>query len=267
MPNLEAQPPNTRFKSIMAKQTTKDYTVDHAEIEKFEVIADQWWDPKGKFAPLHKFNPIRLGHIRDLACDHFDLDHYSFTPFSGLRVLDIGCGGGLLSEPLSRLGAQVTGIDMSERNIKVASSHARTQNLDIDYQHVPLEQLAASGQKFDIILNMEVIEHVADINLFLKQSVQCLTNKGLMFVASINRTPKAFALAILGAEYILNWLPRGSHKFEKLVRPEEIKQALETEAVEISPPIGMTYHPMSDRWTISSDTSVNYIMTVQKNPE
>ncbi len=241
-------------------------TTDPDEIAKFSAMAAEWWDPKGKFAPLHKFNPVRLNFIKEKTCARFDLDSKAERPFEGLRILDVGCGGGLLCEPLSRLGAHVTGIDMAAKNIQTASIHAEQMGLQIDYRHTSVEALAETGaDDFDLVLNMEVVEHVADVDLFLKTSMRMVRPNGMMIVATLNRTAKAFALAIVGAEYVLGWLPRGTHQFEKFVRPDEIKSALATEGVSLDPPYGVSYNPLADRWSLSSDASVNYMMVAYRD--
>ncbi len=235
-------------------------SVDSAEIGKFAAISDEWWDPTGKFKPLHKLNPVRLAYIRDQACHRFDRDARANRPLDGLRLLDIGCGGGLLSEPMARLGADVMGADAALKNIRVAQHHANEQGLVIDYGCATAETLAAAGEKFDIILNMEVIEHVADIRVFLSSCAAMLKPHGLMVISSINRTPKAFVLAIVGAEYVLGWLPKGSHDYAKLVRPDEIVAALDGSGLDLSAPVGVGYNLWRDAWQLTSDTSVNYML-------
>jgi len=240
-------------------------SVDPAEVARFSAVAAQWWDPKGKFAPLHKFNPIRLGFIRDQALQRFALDGASATPFEGLRLLDIGCGGGLLSEPMSRLGFAVTGVDASARNIGVASAHAESLGLSIDYRCTTAEALLEGGEAlFDVILNMEVIEHVADPRAYLIDCARLLKPGGLMIVATLNRTLKALAFAKIGAEYVLGWLPRGAHDWSKFLKPEQIAGFLDGEPVTVDGPFGVAYDPLADRWSQSSDISINYMMTVTK---
>ncbi|VAW13132.1 3-demethylubiquinol 3-O-methyltransferase @ 2-polyprenyl-6-hydroxyphenyl methylase [hydrothermal vent metagenome] len=239
-------------------------TVDPAEVERFSALAREWWDPKGKFHTLHKFNPVRLGYIRDGAARAYDRDARSLKPLEGLSLLDIGCGGGLLSEPLCRMGAHVTAIDPSEKNIGTALAHATQNGLDIDYRATTAEALAQTGAAFDIVLNMEVVEHVADVELFLKTAAGLTKPGGLMFVATLNRTLKAFALAIVGAEYVLRWLPRGTHTWEKFVTPEEIKSALKPAGLTVIDETGITFNPLTDRWSLATDMDVNYMMTAQK---
>ncbi|WP_425408062.1 bifunctional 2-polyprenyl-6-hydroxyphenol methylase/3-demethylubiquinol 3-O-methyltransferase UbiG [Hyphococcus sp.] len=240
-------------------------TIDAAEIEKFSAIADEWWDPFGKFKPLHKFNPIRLAYIRDGACAHFGRDRRAAAPLKGLRLLDIGCGGGLVAEPMRRLGADVVAIDASERNIKTAMAHAAPLGLDIDYRAATAEQLASQNEPlFDIVLNLEVVEHVADVDLFLKTSAGLVKPGGMMVMATINRTLKALALAKVGAEYILRWLPAGTHDPRKFVKPEEAKAALAHAGLTVTAEAGVSYNPLMDIWRIGDDTSVNYMLTAVK---
>jgi len=224
-------------------------------------MAEEWWDPKGKFKPLHKFNPTRLAFIRDTVCEHFGRDPLPRRPLEGLRLLDIGCGGGLVSEPMSRLGAHVTGIDASEANIKTAMTHAEQSGVRVDYRAGTAEGLIEAGEApFDVVLNLEVVEHVADAGQFLKDTASLVAPGGIMIVATINRTPKAWALAIVGAEYVLRWLPRGTHEFDKLVKPREVEDALTMAGLVTDSPTGVSYNPLTDRWSISSDTQVNYMV-------
>jgi len=239
-------------------------TVDAQEIAKFSAMAAEWWDPHGKFRPLHKFNPTRLTFIREQVCAHFGRDGEAHKPLDGLRLLDIGCGGGLLSEPMTRLGARVTGADAGEKNIKTASVHAAEQGLDIDYRHTTAETLAEAGEQFDVILNMEVIEHVADTQAFMKACGACLRPGGLMIVATLNRTARAFALAIVGAEYVLGWLPRGTHEWNKFVTPDEMRALMTHAALQPGPITGVSFNPLSDKWSVSGDTAVNYMMTATR---
>ncbi|MBA5778699.1 bifunctional 2-polyprenyl-6-hydroxyphenol methylase/3-demethylubiquinol 3-O-methyltransferase UbiG [Stappia sp. F7233] len=235
-------------------------TVDDAEVARFSAMAAEWWDPTGKFRPLHKFNPVRLAYIKEKVCGRFGRDANSADAFKGLRFLDIGCGGGLLSEPMARLGADIVGADASATNIEVARVHARQSGLAIDYRATTAEALAEAGENFDVILNMEVVEHVADVPLYLEACAKMVRPGGLMFVATINRTLKAYALAIVGAEFVLRWLPRGTHTFEKLVRPEELEGPLAAGGLDLVDTSGVTYNPLSDRWARSSDMDVNYMM-------
>ena len=241
-------------------------SVDPAEVERFSRIAAEWWDPNGRFAPLHRFNPVRLAFIRDQALHRFGRDPAARRPFTGLRLLDIGCGGGLLAEPMTRLGFAVVAVDASERNIGTASAHAAEQGLAIDYRASTAEDLLAAGEPgFDVILNMEVIEHVADPGEYLRSCARLLKPGGLMIVATLNRTLKAFALAKLGAEYVLRWLPAGTHHWSKFLKPEEIRGFLEGEPVTVEGPFGVVFDPLSGRWKQSLDADVNYMMTVLRD--
>ncbi|MEX3011380.1 bifunctional 2-polyprenyl-6-hydroxyphenol methylase/3-demethylubiquinol 3-O-methyltransferase UbiG [Hoeflea sp. TYP-13] len=235
-------------------------TIDQQEVDRFSAMASEWWDPTGKFRPLHKFNPVRLGYIRDQVAAHFGRDPKSPEPLEGLRVLDIGCGGGLLCEPIARMGAQIVGADASETNIEIAKIHAAQSGVEVDYRAVTAETLAAAGEQFDIVLNMEVVEHVADVDLFLSSCAEMVKPGGLMFIATINRTFKALALAIVGAEYVLRWLPRGTHQYEKLVRPEEIEAPVSGAGMQIVDRTGVFFNPLSDSWHLSRDMDVNYMM-------
>jgi 2-polyprenyl-6-hydroxyphenyl methylase / 3-demethylubiquinone-9 3-methyltransferase len=241
-------------------------TIDPGEVEKFARMAAEWWDPRGKFRPLHKFNPTRLAFIRDRVCARFGRDPGARRPLEGLRLLDIGCGGGLLSEPMARLGAQVVGVDATLPNVKTAKAHAAQSGLAIDYRVGAAEGLLAAGEApFDVVLNMEVVEHVADVALFLSTTAKLVAPGGLMVVATINRTPKALALAIIGAERVLRWLPAGTHEYERLVRPGEIRAALAGEpGISVEGPIGVSYNPLMDSWSLSSDAGVNYMMVVER---
>ena len=221
-------------------------------------------DPNGKFRPLHKFNPVRLAYIRDQVAAHFGRDPRAPRPFEGLRFLDIGCGGGLLCEPMARLGATVVGADASETNIEVAKLHAAEAGVKIDYRATTAEALAEAGEQFDVILNMEVVEHVADIGLFIGKCGEMLKPGGITFVATINRTLKALGLAIVGAEYVLRWLPRGTHQFGKLVRPDELERALGAAGMTITDRTGVVYNPLADRWQRSRDMDVNYMVLATK---
>jgi 2-polyprenyl-6-hydroxyphenyl methylase/3-demethylubiquinone-9 3-methyltransferase len=249
----------------MASPVQARSSIDPAEVERFSRIAAEWWDPKGKFAPLHKFNPVRLGFIRDQALHRFSRDPKARKPFEGLRLLDIGCGGGLLSEPMCRLGFQVVGVDASERNIGTAAAHAAQVGADVDYRCSTAEDLKAAGERFDLILNMEVIEHVADPGQFLRDCAAMLNPGGLMIVATLNRTLKAFALAKVGAEYVLRWLPAGTHDWNKFLKPDELRGFLADQPLAVDGPYGVVFDPLSGRWSQSHDTDVNYMMTVAHN--
>ena len=223
-------------------------------------MAANWWDPTGPFKPLHIMNSARLSLIKETICNHFDLDPSKDQPLSAMRILDIGCGGGLLCEPMTRLGAKVTGVDALERNLKTAKTHAEQVGLDIDYRHGTIEQLVQSGETpFDIVLNMEVIEHVANPPDFMSDCAKMVRPGGLMMCSTINRTLKAFAFAIVGAEYVLRWLPRGTHQYDKLVRPIELNRWMQDAGLEISDQIGMSLNPITQNWSISSDMSLSLI--------
>lgn len=239
-----------------------DSTVDPAEIAKFSKLSEDWWNPNGKMAPLHKINPLRLAYIRDAACRKFERSAKSLSCLSGLRVLDIGCGAGLLCEPLTRLGAQVIGVDPSARNIAAAKLHADKGHLSIDYRCTTVEQMDVR-ERFDIVLAMEVVEHVADIGAFLSRCAALLKPGGMMVVSTLNRNWKSFALAIVGAEYILRWLPRGTHQWEKFVTPDELAQYLLQNKLVVTEEIGVVYSPFADRWSLSADTDVNYMVVAE----
>jgi 2-polyprenyl-6-hydroxyphenyl methylase / 3-demethylubiquinone-9 3-methyltransferase len=236
-------------------------TVDPAEIERFSRIAGEWWDPAGKFAPLHQLNPVRIGYIRDRAAAHWKRDPLSGLPLQGLSLLDIGCGGGLLSEPMARLGARVTGVDAAARNIAVAALHAEKQGLEIDYRQGAAEALAEAGARFDIVLALEIVEHVADAPLFLKSCGHLVKPGGLVFLSTLNRTAKAWALAIAGGEYILRWLPRGTHDWKKFLKPSEVVNGLSAGGIEAQEIVGVVYSPLSRAWSLNkSDLDVNYML-------
>jgi 2-polyprenyl-6-hydroxyphenyl methylase/3-demethylubiquinone-9 3-methyltransferase len=232
-------------------------SVNKKEIEKFSKMATEWWDPRGKFKPLHKFNPIRIKYIKENIIHNFKLKNKT-KPLEKINILDIGCGGGLLSEPMKRLGANVTGIDASDRNIKIAKLHAKKNKLNIKYACSSPEKLKVK-KKFDVILNMEIIEHVEDINFFIKSSSKLLKKNGLMFVATLNKTLKSYVFAIIGAEYVLRWLPIGTHDWEKFVKPEDLKNILLKNSLKLDKLDGMNFNIIKDEWSVSKDTSVNYI--------
>ena len=239
-------------------------TIDQAEVDRFSAMAAEWWDPTGKFKPLHKINPVRLAYIRDKVSENFGRDPRAHQPLAGLRVLDIGCGGGLLSEPIARMGADVLGADASPKNIGIASTHAAQTGVAVDYRAVTAEQLAADGETFDVVLNMEVVEHVADVNYFISTCASMVRPGGVMLISTINRTLKARALAIGACEYILRWLPRGTHQYEKLVRPEELETPILGAGMEVSEKIGVFFNPFLNQWTLSPDTDVNYMMLTRR---
>ena len=237
-------------------------SVDASEVAKFSKLSDEWWDPKGKMAPLHKINPLRLSYIRDAACRKFDRNVRSLNCLADLRILDIGCGAGLLCEPFSRLGAQVTGIDPAATNIAVAKLHADRSQLSIDYRCTTVEEMDPR-ERFDIVLAMEVVEHVVDVGAFLDRCAQMLKPDGLMVVSTLNRNWKSFALGIVAAEYVLRWLPRGTHQWEKFVTPEELSHHLARNKLAITEQSGVTYNPLADRWGLSSDMDVNYMVVAE----
>jgi 2-polyprenyl-6-hydroxyphenyl methylase/3-demethylubiquinone-9 3-methyltransferase len=239
-------------------------SLDPAEVEKFSKIAAEWWNPKGKFAVLHVFNPVRLAYIKEQVTARFARDPYDRRPFQGLKFLDIGCGGGLLTEPMARLGAEITGVDPSEKNIATASVHAEEQDLAIDYRVTTAEDLAERGESFDVILNMEVIEHVADPSAFVQTCARLLKPSGLIFIATLNRTLKSFGLAIVGAEYVLGWLPRGTHQWEKFIKPDELEAWLTASGLKQLDRTGVAYNPFSGEWRRAHDMDVNYMLVAQK---
>jgi len=240
----------------------KNNTINKKEIEKFSKIAEEWWNPHGKFRPLHKFNPIRIKYIKENIISDFKLKNKD-KPLKDLKILDIGCGGGLLSEPMSRLGAQVIGIDASKNNIKVAKHHLKKSKLNIKYFNSSPENFYIN-KKFDVVLNMEIIEHVEDVNIFIKQSSKFLKKKGLMFVATLNQTLKSYLFAIIGAEYILKWLPIGTHEWDKFVKPKNLIKICQKNSLNLKKIDGMKFNPIFDQWNISSDKSVNYISKFEK---
>jgi 2-polyprenyl-6-hydroxyphenyl methylase/3-demethylubiquinone-9 3-methyltransferase len=248
----------------MAEDQARATTIDREEIARFSRLAQQWWDPRGPMAALHKFNPVRLAYIRDRAAAHFDRDPLQRDSLAGLRVLDIGCGGGILCEPLTRLGASVVGVDPSESNVLVAQQHAARSGLTINYRNSTVEALAEAGEVFDVVLAMEVVEHVADVPLFVKLAAKTVKPGGLMFVATLNRTAKSFALAIVGAEYILRWLPRGTHQWDKFVMPDELELAIEQGGLRIIGETGVIYNVFADRWQLSADMDVNYMVVAEQ---
>lgn len=240
-------------------------TIDEKEVAKFAAMAEDWWNPNGKFRPLHKFNPTRLKFIREKVIEHFEIANLA-KPLEGLNLLDIGCGGGLLSEPMARMGANVTAIDATQKNIKTAQAHILNSDIQIDYRHTAAEDLVKThAGKFDIVLNMEVIEHVNQPQEFLRTSMELLSPNGIMFIATINRTLKARALALFAAENILKWLPPGTHDYDKLIKPEEILPILhEDKSIKIDGPIGVSYNPISDKFSLSNDISMNYMIVATR---
>jgi 2-polyprenyl-6-hydroxyphenyl methylase/3-demethylubiquinone-9 3-methyltransferase len=241
-----------------------DGTLDRDEVARFARLAGEWWDANGPFKPLHRINPLRLTYIRDQLCRRFRRDPKQGASLKGLSVLDIGCGGGLVAEPLARLGAAVTGIDPAPENVEAAKAHAKGAGLDIAYRPVTAEALALEGSMFDAVLLLEVVEHVPDVPLFLKSVAPLVKPGGVMILSTLNRTLKAYALAIIGAELILRWLPAGTHQWERFVTPEELGSALRAAGLGVSDMTGMVYHPLGDDWRLSSDKDVNYFATATK---
>ena len=237
-------------------------TINKLEIAKFSKIATEWWSPNGKFKPLHKFNPIRIKYLKENIIEHFKLKQTN-SPLKGLNILDIGCGGGLLSEPITRLGAKVTAIDASKKNIQVAKFHAKKNNLKINYLCSSPEKLNLN-KKFDVVLNMEIVEHVEDLNFFIKKSSNLLKKNGLMFIATLNKTFKSYVLAIIGAEYVLRWLPIGTHDWEKFVKPDNLVSLAINSNLKLKKLSGMKFNPIIDKWSLSNDKSVNYIAKFKK---
>lgn len=234
-------------------------SIDPAEIARFSAMAEEWWDPAGKFRPLHQLNPARLRFIRDRLAGHFGRDPLGPSPLAGQRLLDIGCGGGLVSEPMARLGAAVVGVDASDKNVNIARAHADQGGLSIDYRNAAAEDLAAAGERFDVVLALEVIEHVADIDSFVGACAQLVRPGGAVVFSTLNRTPQSYLLGIVGAEYVLRWLPRGTHQWNRFVRPSELAAALRPHALNITALEGLTYQPLAERWRLSRDLSVNYL--------
>jgi 2-polyprenyl-6-hydroxyphenyl methylase/3-demethylubiquinone-9 3-methyltransferase len=250
---------------IAAAKTPGDTSVDPAEIAKFAAMADAWWDPEGKFRPLHRLNPTRLAYIRDSAAARFGRDPMGPKPLAGLRLIDIGCGGGLLCEPLTRLGAKVTGIDAGERNIAIAQRHAGESELEIDYRQATAEALGAAGERFDIVLSMEVVEHVSEPAGFMAACARLVAPGGLLIVATLNRTAKSFAFAIVGAEYLLRWLPRGTHDWRRFMRPSEVTALVRAQGLTLAEAVGVVYSPLADKWRLAKeDLDVNYMLRFER---
>ncbi len=239
-------------------------TIDPEEIARFSAMAAEWWDPDGKFRPLHHFNPVRLGYLRDRLCRQFDRDPKQMRPLQGLSVLDVGCGGGLISEPMARMGATVTGVDASERNIGTARAHAAESGLAIEYLPLPVEELARDNRSFDVVVALEIVEHVADLELFTQSCTALARPGGLLVLATLNRTPKSWLFAIAGAEYVLRWLPRGTHSWDRFVRPSELASALERGGASVQDITGVTFDPLRDEWRLGRDVAVNYLMVASK---
>lgn len=248
----------------MVNGNTRSSTVDPGEVARFAALADEWWNLRGKMAPLHKFNPVRLAFIRDQACAQFSRAPKRLDCLSGLKILDIGCGGGIVSEPLAKLGGSVTGIDPAEENIAAAKLHAKKSNLEIDYRATTIEAVAGEKERFDIVIASEVVEHVADLGLFIRCTANTVKPGGLLVITTINRTMKSFALAIVGAEYVLRWLPIGTHRWDKFVTPEELDAAIKPAGLEVVEESGIMYDLLHDRWTASSDMDVNYMLAAER---
>lgn len=238
-------------------------TLDHEEVQRFAAIASEWWDPNGKFRPLHVLSSTRLGYIHEQICQRFERDTKSADCFQGLKILDIGCGGGLVAEPVARLKADVTAIDPAEESINAAKVHAESEGLSINYRAVKVEQLAEEGALFDVVFLLEVVEHVPDVAEFIRISSKLVKPGGLLILSTLNRTLKSYALAIVGAEYIMRWLPVGTHQWERFVKPEELGDAVETAGLHVTDKRGMVYNPLKDSWNLSYDLDVNYFMTAE----
>lgn len=241
-------------------------TVDDAEIARFSAIAAEWWSATGKFKPLHKFNPVRLRFLRDRICERYGRDPLGPLPLQGLTILDIGCGGGLLSEPLARLGAEVTGIDAAERNVRVAEVHAAETGAPVTYRHAAAEDLVAEGARFDVVLAMEVVEHVADVDMFLDSCAALVKPDGMLFMATLNRTARGFLMGVVGAEYVLRWLPRGTHDWRKFLKPSELASGLRRNGLEVRELTGVTYNPIADEFRLNPrDLAVNYMLWASRS--
>ena len=241
-----------------------DRTIDADEINKFAAMAEEWWDEDGKFKPLHRLNPVRITFLKDHIAAHFSRNPLDLAPLSGLKILDIGCGGGLIAEPLTRLGANVTGLDASKRNIEVAKLHANKMGLEIEYKAAAASDLVKCGSQFDAVVNLEVIEHVADVNEFMKDCTSLMKPNGLMILATLNRTAQSYALAIIGAEYLLRWLPRGTHDWRKFIRPSELAGLCRKNALDLAKLCGLRYNPFSNSWNLAErDLAVNYIAVIK----
>ncbi|MDR7037822.1 2-polyprenyl-6-hydroxyphenyl methylase/3-demethylubiquinone-9 3-methyltransferase [Methylobacterium sp. BE186] len=239
-------------------------SIDRDEVARFDALAATWWDERGPMRVLHRFNPVRLAYIRDAACRHFGRDPNAPFALDGLSLVDVGCGGGVLSEPLARLGARVTGLDPAAENIRVARAHAESEGVPVAYRSETIEAVVDAGERFDIVLAMEVVEHVVDMPAFVRKAAEAVKPGGLMFAATINRTMRSFALAIVGAEYVLRWLPKGTHDWEKFVTPAELTRAVEAGGLVVTDTTGVVYNPLGDTWWASRDTGVNYMIAAER---
>lgn len=239
-------------------------SVDPQEVARFDAMARDWWDPKGPMAVLHQFNPVRVAYIRDMACRHFSRDARAANPLAGLELVDVGCGGGVLSEPMARLGAGVTGLDPASENIAVAQARAAKVGNPAVFRNDTIESLVAEGRRFDIVLAMEVVEHVADVQGFVSACCQAVKPGGLLVMATLNRTLRSYAMAIVGAEYVLRWLPRGTHDWQKFVTPDELSSAIEAGGLNVTDEAGVVFNPLSGAWSLSRDTAVNYMLSAVK---
>ena len=248
---------------MLCQYLMKNNTINKKEIEKFSEMAEEWWNPNGKFKPLHKFNPIRIKYIKENILNDFKISQ-SHTPLKGLNILDIGCGGGLLSEPMARLGANVIGIDASSKNIQIAKHHLKKSKLNIKYYNASPENFKYKS-KFDVVLNMEIVEHVQDVNIFINQTAKFLNKSGIMFIATLNQTLKSYLFAIIGAEYFLRWLPIGTHEWDKFIKPENLVEICKKNSLNLKKIDGVKFNPILNDWKISKDTSVNYISKFKKN--
>lgn len=248
----------------MTEPVTAPPSVDAREVANFAAIAGEWWRADGKFRPLHRLNPARIGYLRDRLLAHFGLPAEGRRPLAGLRILDIGCGGGLVAEPLARLGAQVTGIDAAAENVAVAAAHAAEGGLAIDYRCAAAEDLAAAGEQFDAVLTLEIVEHVADVPAFLGAAASLVRPGGLLAASTLNRTVQAFATAIVGAEYIMRWLPPGTHDWRRFLKPHELARAVRAAGLQVTDISGLSYRPLKDEWYVSADTTVNYLLTARR---
>ncbi len=245
-------------------QSPEKSTVDEEEVEKFKAIAALWWDATGPFWPLHRLNSVRIEYIKSKLCTHYGLDATNEMPLTGLKVLDIGCGGGILSESMARLGADVWGVDVVDRNIEIARAHCDTQPFEVDYQCIRAEELVQRGEQYDVVLNMEVVEHVADLPLFMQTVNRLVAEGGLQFIATINRNPLAWIVAIIGAEYVLQWLPKGTHQYSKLVKPKELRRLLEADQLKIQDEVGVQVNPFNKQMSIVPFMGVNYMLYASK---